>query len=146
MTPWCQPFDTFWLFPIGLLLTTIFSASVAILTLLDFVHMHLNPKSPISPLPAVCKLGAIIPAFLLVVCWATSLAVAILLRITSITADLYFYLFGHYRYGEKLLNNKGKSDALVIAQGVGFVAQAGLLLAVGILGAQERRDIKRRAK
>lgn len=91
---------------------------------------------------ALCKLGTVIPSFLLVAYWATSLAVVIFLKTTHITGDLYRSLFGHYRYGEELPNHRGKGDALAIAQGVLFEALAGLLLDVGILGSQERRAIK----
>ncbi|KAH6893648.1 hypothetical protein BKA70DRAFT_834002 [Coprinopsis sp. MPI-PUGE-AT-0042] len=143
MTPWCEPFDTLWLFPIGLLFNMSFAASATIVTLQGFAYTQ-HHKSPTSQLPALFKLGAIIPCFLLVVYWASIVAVVTLVKITLVTADSYNYYFGHYRYqGNELANSEPISYALLGVQGVLFAGQAGLLLAVGILGSQERKDIKR---
>ncbi|KAH6893649.1 hypothetical protein BKA70DRAFT_1323686 [Coprinopsis sp. MPI-PUGE-AT-0042] len=145
-TPWCDPSDNLWLFPIGLLLNTIYSVSVVIVILQGFAHPPFGTsKDPASQLPAFCKLGVIIPCFLLVVYWVAIAAVVIFLKITQlVTSETYSYRFSEYGFDDYGYDRI--RDALAIVQGVLFAAQLGLLLAVGILGSQERKDMKRQLR
>jgi hypothetical protein len=113
-----EPFGSFWTSPIALMFTLIFSSTVVIVTFRDRARMHPDSTKPPPALPAPCRLPTIIICFFIVLVWIGALGVLAFIS----------YLF---------------TTVIAIVEIIFILAQIGLLLAVGILGSLERRDMKR---
>lgn len=149
MTPWCQPMFSLWFFPTGYLLTVTFSSAVIMVTFRDrarFQRKNWSSMHPVTPpLPAVCKKEVIVPCFLLVTYWMVTDALVLWLKITGRVWNIVGSLTRHTYLPP---NDDTYSVVLILGlvEAVCVAGQVGLLLAVGIMGAMERKKAKRALK
>jgi hypothetical protein len=129
-----EPFGSLWIVPVILMFTLIFSSTVAMVTFRDRARMHPNSRKPPPMLPAICRLPTIIFCFLIVVVWLVGLAMIIS---NMVLLDGVVILVSYYRFPGMLWVILGSLETVCI------LAQMGLLLAIGILGAVERKHAKR---
>ncbi|KAH6907331.1 hypothetical protein BKA70DRAFT_1285485 [Coprinopsis sp. MPI-PUGE-AT-0042] len=123
--------------------TLIFSSTVVMVTFRDRARMHPNSTKAPPTLPAICRLPTIISCFLIVVLWIVALGLMIF---TMVVLGGSLYL--GYEYSSSSFYGAVATIATIIGsvEAICVVAQIGLLLAVGILGAVERKHAKRYIK
>lgn len=140
MTPWCAPIVSWWLFPVGNMLTITFSAVVTLVIFRDRARSKRVPTTSSSTpkLPALCKLSILIPCFLLVGYWIFTGLLVFSFRYTNmapleVPAVPWERSYQIYR-------------VFPFVELVFLAGQIAVLLAIGVMGAQERTELRRRLK
>lgn len=141
MTPWCAPEASWWLFPIGNTLTITFSTVVTLVIFRDrarLIRGSTTSSSSKPKLPALCKLSTLVPCFLLFSYWVFFTTLVFSFRWTILARQLTPRP-GRSNFGEGYL-------VFPFIELVFIAGQCGVLLAVGIMGSQERKKLIRRLK